>query len=63
MCFKPREIFFHLVIKSFGIQLTKSFTIVNIDYVACDKFNNVLVYDIIRDKLFKTNMLSSILFK
>jgi hypothetical protein len=35
---------------------------VNIDDVAYEKFNNILVYDIIRDKLFKNNdILSSIL--
>jgi hypothetical protein len=28
-----------------------SFAIVNIDDVACEKFNNVSVYDIIKDKL------------
>jgi hypothetical protein len=41
-----------------------SFTIVNIDVVTCEEFNNVLVYNIIRDKLFENNdMLSSILTK
>jgi|EndMetStandDraft_2_1072991.scaffolds.fasta_scaffold1465416_1 hypothetical protein len=41
-----------------------SFTTVNIDVVTCKEFNNVLVYDIIRDKLFDNNdMLSSILTK
>jgi hypothetical protein len=35
---------------------------VNIDDVAYEKFNNISVYDIIRDKLFKNNdILSSIL--
>jgi hypothetical protein len=35
---------------------------VNIDDVAYEKFNNLSVYDIIRDKLFKNNdILSSIL--
>jgi hypothetical protein len=39
-----------------------SFEIVTIDDVAYKEFNNVLVYDIIIDKLFKNNdMLSSIL--
>jgi hypothetical protein len=38
-----------------------NFGTVNIDDVAYKEFNNVSVYDIIRDKLFKNNMLSSIL--
>jgi hypothetical protein len=39
-----------------------SFGIVKINDVAHKKLNNVSVYDIIRDKLFKNNdMLSSIL--
>ena len=39
-----------------------SFEIVTIEDVAYKEFNNVLVYDIIIDKLFKNNvMLSSIL--
>jgi len=39
-----------------------SFEIITIDDVAYKEFNNVLVYDIIIDKLFKNNvMLSSIL--
>jgi hypothetical protein len=39
-----------------------SLEIVNIDDVAYEKFNNISVYDIIRDKLFKNNdILSSIL--
>jgi hypothetical protein len=39
-----------------------SFETVNIDDVAYEKFNNISVYDIIRDKLFKNNdILSSIL--
>ena len=39
-----------------------SFEMVTIDDVAYKEFNNVLVYDIIIDKLFKNNvMLSSIL--
>ena len=37
-----------------------SFMIVNIDDIACKEFNNASVYDIIRDKLFKNNMLSGI---
>ena len=38
-----------------------SFEIVNIDDVTYKEFNNVLVYDIIRDNLLKNNdMLSSI---
>jgi hypothetical protein len=38
-----------------------SFGIVNINDISCEKFNNVSVYDIIRDKLFENNdMLSSI---
>jgi len=37
---------------------------VNIDDVVYEEFNNVSVYDIIRDKLFKNNnMLSSILIE
>jgi hypothetical protein len=41
-----------------------SFTIVNIDVVTCKEFNNVLVYNIIRDQLFENNdMLSSMLTK
>jgi hypothetical protein len=41
-----------------------SFTIVNIDVVTCKEFNNVLVYNIIRDQLFENNdMLSSMLSK
>jgi hypothetical protein len=38
-----------------------SLTTVNINDIACEEFNNVSVYDIIRDKLLKNNdMLSSI---
>jgi hypothetical protein len=39
-----------------------SFGIVNIDDVAYEKFNNVSIYDIIKDKLFENkDMLKSIL--
>jgi hypothetical protein len=39
-----------------------SFRTINIDDIAYKEFNNVSIYDIIRDKLFKNNdMLSSIL--
>jgi hypothetical protein len=41
-----------------------SFATVNIDVVVCQEFNNVLVYVIIRDKLFENNdMISSILIE
>ena len=41
-----------------------SFVIVNIDVVASEEFNNILVYDIIRDRLFENNdMISSILIE
>jgi predicted CopG family antitoxin len=40
-----------------------SFKTINIDDVAYEKFNNVSFYDIIRDKLFENNMLSSILME
>ena len=45
----------HLVIKRFGIRPAVSFGIVNIDNVVYEIFNNVSVYDIIRDKLFINN--------
>jgi hypothetical protein len=41
-----------------------SFETVNIDVVACEEFNNVLIYDIIRDILFENNdMINSILIE
>jgi hypothetical protein len=41
-----------------------SFMTINIDDVAYKEFNNISVYDIIRDKLFENNnILSSILIK
>ena len=41
-----------------------SFGTVNIENIAYKEFNNVLVYNIIRDKLFENNdMLSSMLTK
>jgi hypothetical protein len=41
-----------------------SFTTVNIDVVAYEEFNYVLVYDIIRDSSFENkNMISSILIE
>ena len=45
----------HPVIKRFEIQLAVSFRTVNINNIACEEFNNVSVYDIIRDKLFENN--------
>jgi hypothetical protein len=53
----------HLVIERFEIQSAVSFKTINIDDVAYEKFNNVSFYDIIRDKLFENNMLSSILME
>jgi len=37
------------------------FGTINIDDVVYEEFNNASFYDIIRDKLLKNNMLSSIL--
>jgi len=51
----------YLVIKRFEIQPAVSFATINIADIACEEFNNVWVYYIIRDKLLKNNdMLSSI---
>jgi len=54
--------FFLLVIERFEIHSTVNLRIVNINDVSYKLFNNVSIYDIIRDKLFENNdMLSSIL--
>jgi len=54
----------HLVIERFWIQSAVSFWTVNIDNVTYKEFNNISVYDIIRDKKkFKNSMLSSILIE
>jgi hypothetical protein len=53
---------FLLVIERFEIHSTVNLRIVNINDVSYKLFNNVSIYDIIRDKLFENNdMLSSIL--
>jgi hypothetical protein len=52
----------HLVIQRFEIHSTVNLKIVNINDVSYKLFNNVSIYNIIRDKLFENNdMLSSIL--
>jgi hypothetical protein len=40
-----------------------SFGKINIDDVTYEEFNNISVYDIIRDKNFKNNMLTSIVIE
>jgi hypothetical protein len=53
---------FLLVIERFDIHSTVNLRIVNINDVSYKLFNNVSIFDIIRDKLFENNdMLSSIL--
>jgi hypothetical protein len=52
----------HFVIERFDIQSTMNFRKIKIDDVSYIEFNNVSVYDIIRDKLVENkDMLSSIL--
>jgi hypothetical protein len=52
----------HFVIEKFDIQSTMNFRKIKIDDVSYIEFNNVSVYDIIRDKLVENkDMLSSIL--
>ena len=41
--------------KKIKIQLAVSLTTININDIAYEEFNNVSVYDIIRDKLLKNN--------
>ena len=54
----------HLIIERFEIQLTVNFRTIKIDNVAYKEFNNLLVYDSIRDNFFESNdMLSIILTK
>jgi hypothetical protein len=53
---------FLLVIERFDIHSTVNLRIVNINDVSYKLFNNVSIFDIIKDKLFENNdMLSSIL--
>jgi hypothetical protein len=53
----------HLVIERFGIQLAMSFWIVKINDVAYMEFINLSVYNSIKDKLLKNNMLNIILIE
>jgi len=46
----------YLIIEIFEIRLVVSFGTINIDDIAYEVFNNVLVYDIIIDKLFINNI-------
>jgi hypothetical protein len=47
----------HLVIKRFEILLYMNFKIVRIDDVCYEELFNLLIYESIREKLFKNNML------
>jgi hypothetical protein len=51
----------YLVIEQFTIQSGVTFWIVKIDNVVYDEFINLLVYDNIRDELFESNNIWSII--
>jgi hypothetical protein len=52
----------HFVIERFEIQSAMNFRTIKIDDVSCTEFNNVSIYNIIRDKLVENkDKLSSIL--
>jgi hypothetical protein len=47
----------HLVIENFEILSYMNFEIVRINYVGYEELFNLLIYESIREKLFKNNML------
>ena len=51
----------YFAIKKFRIQLVVSFWIVKIDDVSYKEFNNLSIYDSIRDKLFESNNMWNII--
>ena len=51
----------HLVIERFRIQSVVSFETVKIDDIEYEEFNNLSIYNSIRDKLFKSNDMLSII--
>jgi hypothetical protein len=51
----------HFIVKRFEIQSAVSFWTVKINNVAYEEFINLSIYDSIRDKLFESNNIWSII--